>query len=470
MPDLSNQLHGDARKRFDDLGLKLLSRVTTFQDNPALARPDFSPDLFKGETLTDANFAIVSVHRKWKNTKTGKLTAIAFTDLTSASAAKRSSTGEGSFVGLLGPNYEELEALARLMADARPFHLTASVEFLRSQIFEWIQEHHRGHVSSGCVDYVLRALESAATDHRMIFPVSQLYVQSPLTLGSVTVSTFPESIFEKIEPKLIDNPSAAKQAEWCRSMREDFQGLAVAETCVFGEPIRALEIASDHVELAIGLLRFFAPSHVRPWVTSRIARWGYAPPRNSYVFIVDAAGQFLSTSQAMIDQPGTMVVDDATRDIFLGVGLSEVRDIVGRDSDSRTDLEQALLKGMVTFGRAALTADFSERIVWYCAGLESILLRDSDQIVSNLSERLAVFSYDTVDERFAARADVKKAYSLRSGFVHRGVEIGESEIVTRFARHGLRVFSRIAQNVASFNSKNELLNHIDRIKLSGPSQ
>ena len=95
----------------------------------------------------------------------------------------------------------------------------------------------------------------------MIFPVSQLHVQSPLTLGSVTVSTFPESIFEKIEPKLIDNPSAAKQAEWCRSMRTDFQGIAVAETCVFGEPIRALEIASDRVELVIGLLRFFAPSH-----------------------------------------------------------------------------------------------------------------------------------------------------------------------------------------------------------------
>ena len=458
MSHLSNQLHEGARKRFDDLGLRLLSRVTMFRDNPARPRPDFSPDVFNGETLTDADFTIVGVHHKWKNTKTGKLTAIAFTD------------GEGSFIGLIGPNYAELEALARLMAKARPFHLTASVEFLRSQIFEWVKERHRGYVSSGCVDHVLRALESAATDHRMIFPVSQLHVQSPLTLGSVTVSTFPESIFEKIEPKLIDNPSAAKQAEWCRSMRKDFQGLAVAETCVFGEPIRALEIASDRVELAIGLLRFFAPSHVSPWVTSRIARWGYAPPRNSYVFIVDAAGQFLSTSQAMIDQPGTMVVDDAMRDVFLGVGFSEVRDIVGRDSDSRTDLKQALLKGMVTFGRAALTSDFSERIVWYCAGLESILLKGSDQIISNLSERLAVFSYDTVGERLAAREDVKKAYSLRSGFVHHGVEIGESEIVTRFARHGLRVFSRIAKNVASFNSKDELLSHIDHIKLSGPSQ
>ena len=66
--------------------------------------------------------------------------------------------------------------------------------------------------------------------------------------------------------------------------------------------------------------------------------------------------------------------------------------------------------------------------------------------------------------------DVKKAYSLRSKFVHHGVEIGESEIVTGFARHGLRSSVGIAHNVASFNSKNELLDHIDRIKLSGSSQ
>ena len=282
------------------------------------------------------------------------------------------------------------------------------------------------------------------------------------------MSTFPESIFEKIKPKLIDGQSAAKQAERCLSMRRDFQGLAVAETCVFGEPIRALEIASDRVELAVGVLRFFAPCHVTPWVTSRVARWGYAPPRISRVFVTDASGQFLKTSEAIIDRPGPMVVSDDMRDTFLDAGLSEVRDMVARDS--RTDLEQALLTGMVTFGRAALTPDIGERIIWYCAGLESILLRGSDQIIHNLSERLAVFSYDTVGERTAAVKDVKKAYSLRSGFVHHGVEIGEGEIVTQFVRHGLRLFSRIATNVARFSSKNELLDHIDRIKLSGGPQ
>ena len=49
----------------------------------------------------------------------------------------------------------------------------------------------------------------------------------------------------------------------------------------------------------------------------------------------------------------------------------------------------------------------------------------------------------------------------------RRVEIGESEIVTRFARHGLRLFTRIAKNVARFSSKDKFLDHIDHMKLSG---
>ena len=42
--------------------------------------------------------------------------------------------------------------------------------------------------------------------------------------------------------------------------------------------------------------------------------------------------------------------------------------------------------------------------------------------------------------------------------------------MTQFARHGLRLFSRIAKDVARFSSKVELLDHIDRMKLSGASQ
>ena len=451
MSQLRDQLHEDARQRFEELGQDLLRRILTFREPPSRERPTFSPDVFTGPPLTDADID-GDVHLRWKD-RDGKPTGIAVAE------------AGGARTGLIGPGYEKLEALALSMARVRPFKLTASLEFLRSQIFQWVKERHRGQGSAGCVDCVLRALESAAAEHRLLFPVSDLHVQSPLTLGSVTVSTFPERIFQELESKRVDGSSAGAHAELCRSMRRDFQGFAVAETSVFGEPIRAQEIAAERVDLAVGVLRFFTP----PGVTSRVARWGYAPRRTSRVFVTDSTGKFLSSTGAIIDRPGTMVLSDNLRDTLLGVGLSEVCNILARAS--RTDFEEAVLTSMVTFGRAALTSDLREKMIWYCAGLESILLRDSSEpILQNLSERLALFAYDTVQERKVAVKDIKEAYALRSRFVHHGAEIDEGEIVNRFAHHGLRVFPRIIKNARSFRGKVDFVEHIDQMKLSGRSR
>ena len=434
MSQLSDQLHEDARKRFEELGQDLLGRVVTSRDPPSRDRPVFSPNIFTGPPLTDADID-GDVHLGWQD-RHGKTMGIAVAE------------AGGLHTGLIGPGYAKLEDLAREMARVRPFKLTASLKFLRTQIFEWVLERHRGQGSAACVDYLLRALESAAAEHRVLFPVSDLHVQSPLTLGSVTVSTFPERIFEELESKRVDGPSAGTHAEFCRSMRQDFQGFAVAEVSVFGERIRAREIAAERVDFAVGVLRFFTP----PGVTSRLARWGYAPRRTSWVFVTDSTGKFLSTSVAIIDRPGTMVLSDNLRDIFLGVGLSEVCGILARAS--RTDFEEEVLAGMVTFGRAALTADLGEKMIWYCAGLESILLRDSSEpILHNLRERLAIFAYDTVQERRVALKDVKEAYALRSRFVHHGAEIDEGEVVNRFAHHGLQVFRRIVKKALHFCHK-----------------
>lgn len=455
MSHLSNQLHKNAKRRFDDLGQSLLRRVTRVRNPSAPAPSSFSPNVFTTRTITDSDI-IGDIQLGWQNYH-GELTGIAVAE------------AGGSLTGLVGPDYSELEALAVAMAKTEPFRSTASVQFLRTQIVEWTKERYRGQSSSGCADFVLRALESQAAEHRMLFPISDLHVQSPLKLGPVTVSTFPDSMFEHLESTQGDSRSSLARAELSRSWRKDFQGAAVAEASVFGEPIRAREIASERVELAIGVLRFFAPGHLDAGVTSRVARWGYAPQRSDSVFFVNASGHFSSMSSKIVDRPGTMVVDDDSCAILLEAGLSEMRDVLSRDD--RTELEQALLTGMITFGRAALTSDNRERIIWYCAGLESMLLRNSSEPIShNLSERLAMYSYGAVDERAAAVNDVRKAYSLRSRFVHHGAEIGESEIVSRFARHGLVLFSRITKNVSRYGSKQELLDHIDRMKLSGGSR
>ena len=42
--------------------------------------------------------------------------------------------------------------------------------------------------------------------------------------------------------------------------------------------------------------------------------------------------------------------------------------------------------------------------------------------------------------------------------------------MTRFAHHGIKVFSRIALNVHRFSSQVEFVDHINRMKLSGGLQ
>ena len=162
MSHLSNQLHEDARRRFEELGRNLLGRVVTFRDLPSRERPGFSPNIFAGPPLTDANID-GDLHLGWRDHQ-GKQTGIAVAE------------AGGLRTGLIGQDYEKLEALALSMAKVRPFKSTASVKFLRTQIFEWVKERHRKQGSAGFVDYLLRALESAAAEHRLLFPVSDLHV------------------------------------------------------------------------------------------------------------------------------------------------------------------------------------------------------------------------------------------------------------------------------------------------------
>ncbi|HWB16336.1 MAG TPA: hypothetical protein VG538_08005 [Vicinamibacterales bacterium] len=452
LPQLDG-LHDDAKRRFDEQGIELLRHVMVFREPERQPSADFKPNIFHARAVTDQDI-VGDVHLGWQN-RDGDPIGLAVAEV------------GGTRKGFVGEGFKKLEILARSMGKARPFASIASIEFLQAQIFEWAKTNSHAQPAIGCSDFILKSLAQAATERRIIIPISDLYVESPLAFGSVTITTFPDTLFQQFEARrLPEGESADDHVAWCKSLRSDFQGLAVAEARVFGEPIRARELAIEQIELVVGILRFFAPAHLDVKVVSRIARWGYAPQRTSMTFVADSDGRCSTITTALIDQPGRAVLDDKLKGFLLGAGLSEVREIVSRET--RTQLEQSLLAGMVTFGQAALTPDLRARIVWYCAGLESILLKNSSEpILHNLGDRLAMFGYDSVDERATALADVRAAYSLRSDFVHHGLDVEDREIINRFAHHGLKFFLRLAKNVNRFSTREQFIEYIDRMKLSG---
>ena len=130
---LSAEVHEDARRRFEELGNDLLGRVVRFQDRPGRERPDFSPNVFVGPRLTGADIegeVILAGDRQ------GKPTGIAVAE------------AGGARTGLIGPGYEKLEALAMALAKVRPFKSIASVEFMRTELFEWVKKRDRGQESA----------------------------------------------------------------------------------------------------------------------------------------------------------------------------------------------------------------------------------------------------------------------------------------------------------------------------------
>jgi hypothetical protein len=446
-----NNVHEDARRRFDELADELRAAVTTFREPPKSDPPGFSPPVHMGPSLTEENLVGEPV--------------IHYRDAVGARVGVARAEVGGTRKGLIGAGYEKFLRLVSAVARTRPFSTAASTSFLEDRIFEWATGPAQ-QSEAAFTDYVFEELQKAAGDHRILIPITDLFVALPLEFGRVTITEFPEQILRDLENRQVAEHSREQHAAFCHKLRVDFQGAAVGEVTVAAEPLRAMQLAIDEIELVVGIIRFFAPANVDQTVVSRIARWGYAPQRVNALFTVDESGRFRAYSSSLIDRPGRAIIDHETWNVLEDAGFADVRAVLLRKQ--RTELENAVLAGMNTFGRAALTGDLRERLVWYCAGLESVLLKNpSEPVLLNLSERLAMLAYTSADERAAAVTHVREAYSLRSGFVHHGLDVLDREVVERFARHGIRLFLRLVRTVNRFGSKTELLDHLDRMKLLG---
>jgi hypothetical protein len=374
----------------------------------------------------------------------------------------------GTLFGLDEQGCSKLRKLAEAIQKAPAFRDRVSVRFLENTLFRWcVATARRAEASSAC-DYVAAESEKAVERIETWVPVYGLHIQSPFAVGRVVFKTITKEMLDSLHQRILErvavegasgDPAIMQALE---RRRKELQGFAAATVEPEAEPIRAEEIAGDLADKATSVLRFFAPANFDHRLVSYCVPLGkHQRAAHHYLFVED--GKIISASEG-VSTHGLYpwVIDDAYLSDLQSAGLTAVGNLFAKHPKSI--LEQIAFEAILLHSKAALVSSIPEKLLYIFAALESALLRNSNEpITQNVGERLGFLAGADADSRIRISKVVTEAYAVRSAFVHHGKR-DEHYDPTQFMMAAWNGLHALLRNTATFTSKDELLDAIERHK------
>jgi hypothetical protein len=380
---------------------------------------------------------------------------------------------EGRRFGLEAEKYEALARFSESIQKTKAFRDLASTKWVEDRILDWMTTKFAGEAVPTLGDYLAERCEEDVKEHEIWFPVSHLSVESELPFGNVVFRTITKEMMDRWEEDMQgakeghDAAYAAKLDMYLARKRADLQGLAAATAKVYAEPRRAYEVALRESERAVAALRIYqVAATTTPEVTSYCALLG----RENVEGIKHLEMEDDRVRRWYERPVGKPVLhwhlsDDDIRKYTETFGFDQVSRLLRLKS--RTKFQETLLDALLLYSRSTREKDLAGKLVYTLVAMESVLLRnDTEPIQQNVGERMAFIIANTVEERQETIRNLKAAYRLRSRFVHHGHTIEERETVWRFMINAWALFTTLPKASQRFETKEELIDHLEAIKLS----
>ena len=160
-----------------------------------------------------------------------------------------------------------------------------------------------------------------------------------------------------------------------------------------------------------------------------------------------------------------MFLDSQHIDDSFKIGLQRLHDIL--ISNKRSELDEAVLEAVLLYSRCTIAKDPADKLVYILVGLESILLKDPNEpVTQSLSERIAFLVASDLEKRKGVVQAIKKAYKLRSDFLHHGASFQSLEILRQLMEIAWYAVLALIGSTCELNTRKELLDHLDDQKYS----
>ena len=381
---------------------------------------------------------------------------------------------EGVDFGISELNYNEYDKLCRAIYKVQTVFTKISFSNVKNILFKWCLAYHFGKIEMPLCSYCEIEFDKIIEDVEIWIPIAGTEIEKSTAIGNVIFENIRKSDFDNWEEKYQKNNSSNNDkdrtkafSEYLKRIRKKMQGLMAGRVKISADPERAGQLALGYVEDSLEMLRFFDPANHEPMANSTTTILGKEHLLSiNLLFIQD--NNLKSSKESIIERGiprwriGTKLID-----MMMNSGLKTLSNILR--SDNKTNFQISLINSLKLYSRVSLVKTFGDKLVYLLVALESILLKNTNEgIQQNIGERIAFTVTKDINERRSIIKILNDVYNLRSRFLHHGNEIDKNQLETlrEFMRISWKFFAILIQNSSKYETKEQMIENLDKIKLS----
>lgn len=451
---MSIVLHPDAQNNFNEKSQILIKLIKEVQSFKPLEKNEFQPGFYttgtisKKEIIGNLNIDLVDQAGK----EAGKLFF-----------------HKGKQFGLIGDDYHDFEKLTHNIQNTNVLRNIISVEFAKETLFEWLVKSFSNNIKSSFVEELINRSEKSIHNYEVWVPIPFTSLFS-FYLGKILFKQISKEIIDKwiklIERKERNEEEMKKLKKYERKFRKNYQGFAAGIYNCKAERIRAHELAYYHINNSLSVLRLFSPANHIPNILCGTYEYGQKMVRTKSFFLINEKENVFSEVSQVIDIGLHWNVDNFVIEKINKGDLSYYNKLL--NLDRYNDFQKKLLEAIIIYSKNTLRREIFDKILYILVALESILLRNNTEpIQQNVGDRIAFTIGKNSEERHDIAQTIKDVYSIRSKFIHHGIESFEDkEKIQKFMHYAWLTFSSFVRNMEKFKTKEELINALEKIKYS----
>jgi hypothetical protein len=309
----------------------------------------------------------------------------------------------GMILGLYECEYTRFVSLAGKISSFKPLAGALNASTAESVIIEWLTAVRTGATASSLSLWFESRMSDVLKVRKICVPIAWLHLQREVNFGGcrlIPLNRATKELWQKsfAEKKMEGDKEWAPRGLLAKAFKMAWTGMLVE---VFGDEDSCQSQALQRAYDVCGLLRFFWPGNRILGSRCFVLPLGLdSQPQHSIIELeADCPVWF---SEGIDGPPGDPLILSDSNLVRIERSFRAISELL--EIKKHTEFQKKVLSSILLFTRNSLHTDVVDRLIAVLVALESILLRSaSEPIQSSLSQRLAVLTKDTVDDRMRLR-------------------------------------------------------------------